>query len=294
MPKLLMLRGLPGSGKSTFAKDLVDKEQYVRVNKDDLRAMLDNGKHSKFKEEFVLEIRDNIIREALEQGRNIVVDDTNIHPKHEQQLKKLAHDSLEIANVTFEIKEFFDVPVETCIERDLKRTNSVGSKVIYRMLKEAKENYPDRFPKEEVEKYVDNPNLPNCVICDLDGTLAILNGRNPYDASTCEQDNINESVKRTIHMYWRENYTIIFMSGRSDKYREQTQRWLNKYHFNEVPLFMRSEGDNRRDCEVKKELFDKYIKDKYNVTLVLDDRNQVVELWRSLGLTCWQVAPGDF
>ena len=86
MPKLLVLRGLPGSGKTTYARDLVDKLGYVRVNKDDLRKMLHNGQHSQSKEEMVLEIRDLIVINALKEGKNVVVDDTNIHPKHENNL----------------------------------------------------------------------------------------------------------------------------------------------------------------------------------------------------------------
>lgn len=57
---------------------------------------------------------------------------------------------------------------------------------------------------------------------------------------------------------------------------------------------MRPEGDIRKDSIVKREIFENYIRDYYNIQFVLDDRNQVVEMWRSLGLKCLQVQEGDF
>jgi len=74
----------------------------------------------------------------------------------------------------------------------------------------------------------------------------------------------------------------------------QTMDWLieNEVDFDE--LHMRNPGDQRKDSVVKREMFDEFIKDKYNVLFVVDDRDQVVEMWRSMGLTCLQVNYGDF
>ena len=112
MPKILLLRGLPGSGKSTVAKKLVEDKGYVRVNKDDLRAMLHNSKHSSKREEFILDVRDMIISAALGDGKNVVVDDTNLHPKHEKRLRALA------ANLGCHYDEdnsLLLLPIQTCI-----------------------------------------------------------------------------------------------------------------------------------------------------------------------------------
>ena len=147
MPKLLVLRGLPGSGKTTYARDLVEKMGYVRVNKDDLRKMLHNGHHSQSKEEMVLEIRDSIVFSALYAGKNIVVDDTNIHPKHEKRLRQIADMVSKTKKVSFKVMdEFLKTPVEQCIENDLKRFDSVGEQVIRKMHREAMRHYPDLFP----------------------------------------------------------------------------------------------------------------------------------------------------
>jgi len=57
---------------------------------------------------------------------------------------------------------------------------------------------------------------------------------------------------------------------------------------------MRSQGDTRPDEIVKREIYEEHIKPLYNVDFVLDDRNKVVKMWRSLGLKVLQVAEGNF
>lgn len=278
MKKVIITKGLPGSGKSTWAKKLIDKypNQYKRINKDDLRAMLDNSKHSKDAEKFVLKIRNQVILMALEEGKHVIIDDTNLHPKHEKTIRELTKG---IAEVT--IQDFTDVDLETCIQRDLNRLKSVGEKVI-------REMYND-FLAPKLEKITINENLPHAIICDLDGTLALLNGRSPYDASSCEKDELNSVVASLI-----KDKLVLLVSGREDKYREQTINFLQIHQINYEKLIMRETGDFRKDSIIKKEIFDTQIREFYNIDFVLDDRNQVVQMWRQLGLTCLQVAEGDF
>lgn len=128
MPTLLILKGLPASGKSTYAKQLVDRGNWKRINKDDLRAMLDNSNWSEANEKFILNIRDMIIVEALSAGKNIVIDDTNLAPKHETDIRQL----VESFHPDIEVK-FFECTPEICIERDSKRSVSVGANVIWGM-----------------------------------------------------------------------------------------------------------------------------------------------------------------
>ena len=160
----------------------------------------------------------------------------------------------------------------------------MGEQVIRKM-------YNQYIRTHEEHKY--NPELPNCIICDLDGTLAILNGRSPYDASTCDQDLINQPVLDVINRF-KSTHKIFFFSGREDKYKDQTIKFLEKCGIEEYVLEMRKTGDFRKDNIVKKEMYEEHIRDLFNVLFVLDDRNQVVELWRDLGLTCFQVAEGNF
>lgn len=140
--------------------------------------------------------------------------------------------------------------------------------------------------------------LPKAIICDLDGTLSLNHRRrNPYDASNClDTDDINTPVLETVKALVNAGYELIFVSGREDKYRESSEAFIKEYipaHF-EWKLYMRKSGDFRKDSIVKEEIFDHKIDGYYNVLLVLDDRNSVVDQWRMMGLTCYQVAPGDF
>ena len=273
--------GLPASGKSTWAKNKVDKSpnSIKRVNKDELRAMLDNSYFSKGNEKFVLNIQDAIIKESLENGKHIIVDNTHLAPKHEARIRELIK-----GLAVLEIVDFRDVALETCIERDLKRSNSVGEKVIRDMYNQF--IAPPRTPKP-----VHNPDLPDAVLCDLDGTIALIGDRSPYDAAKCEQDLVNEPVRSILQTSGK---AIVFVSGREDKFKPQTLAWLEKHNISFDALHMRKSGDMRKDSIVKKEIYEEFILDKYNVAFVLDDRDQVVRVWRDLGLTCLQVDYGDF
>ncbi len=120
-----------------------------------------------------------------------------------------------------------------------------------------------------------------------------LNGRNPYNASLCANDLPNKPVLEIIKRFVT-THTIIFVSGREDTYSLQTQAWIKKYFALPCVLIMRKARDNRKDFIVKSEIYNDHIRNKFFVEFVLDDRDQVVELWRSNGLTCLQVAPGAF
>lgn len=87
---------------------------------------------------------------------------------------------------------------------------------------------------------------------------------------------------------------VIVMSGRDEACRAETEQWLVDNGIQYDHLFMRPEGDMRKDSIVKAELFDEHIRDNFDVKFVLDDRQQVVDMWRSMGITCLQVAEGNF
>jgi predicted kinase len=273
--------GLPASGKSTWAKAKVDKSPNAvkRVNKDELRAMLDNSYFSKGNEKFVLNIQDQIIKAALEEGKHVIVDNTHLAPKHEARIRELIK-----GLAVLEIVDFRHVALETCIKRDLSRFNSVGEKVIRDM-------YNQFIAPPRNLKPVHNPDLPDAIICDLDGTLALIGDRSPYDGASCEKDFVNEPVRSILQ---KSGNAIVFVSGREDKSKPQTLAWLEKHGISFDALHMRKSGDMRKDSIVKQEIYEEFILDKYNVAFVLDDRDQVVRVWRDLGLTCLQVDYGDF
>lgn len=278
--KILMLKGLPGSGKSTYAKGIVERDgNWVRVNKDTIRDMM--GGYTNKKEGLVIRFRNALIRTALDEGKNVIVDDTNFHPKHEAAISQIARDF----ESEFEIY-YVNIPLEACIKNDLNRPVSVGEKVIRRM-------YED-YVRPAFHKVERNEKLPKAVICDLDGTLALHNGRDPYDASTCDQDLVNQPVAEAIWKYGRDDYEILFTSGREEQFRPQTMKFLARAGMPRYQLFMRKTGDHRKDHVVKNELYWEFIDKNYNVEAVFDDRQRVVDMWRDMGFTVFQVADGNF
>lgn len=137
--------------------------------------------------------------------------------------------------------------------------------------------------------------LPKGIICDLDGTLSLIHNRSPFDASKCEQDKPNIPIVNLVKNYKKLGYKILLLSGRDGKYESQTISWLEKHGVIYDALWMRKPKDNRKDAIIKEEIFRIEIENKYYVEFVLDDRNQVVDLWRKdLKLPCLQVFYGDF
>lgn len=292
--KLIMTVGIPASGKSTWAKEevLKGRGRVKRVNKDDLRAMIDNKQWSKDNEKNIIAIRDDIIEHYLTGEFTVIVDDTNFSAKHQIRLEEIA----EKYGAEFEVKDFTHVPLATCILRNSKRENPVPENTIRSMF--------NTFVKKkgDVAQYtppVFNPDLPDCIIVDIDGTLAHMNGRSPYDYSKVSTDILDETVVDILRHYREEltdmpsNY-IIVVSGREDSCRMETIQWMENNYVTYDELYMRKSGDMRDDRIVKQEIYEEFIKPRYNVRFVLDDRNRVVDMWRSLGLKCLQVAPGDF
>lgn len=281
MSKLLILKGLPASGKSTYAKELVAKG-WKRVNKDDLRAMVDNGKWSKANEKLILSTETHLVMKYLKEGFNVVVDDTNF--AHEQRWIDVARNIDVVTD--FEVK-FFDTPLKECIERDSKRGDkSVGKKVIVEMY--------TRYLKNNIPLIEWKDNLKSCYVFDIDGTLAIMKDRSPYDWKRVGEDSLNEPIAKINRDCQNWCDKIIVVSGRDSICRQETIDWLDKNNLKYDLLYMRPEGDTRKDTLIKEEIYNTYIKDQFNVLGVFDDRDGVVAMWRSKGLTCLQVADGNF
>ena len=139
------------------------------------------------------------------------------------------------------------------------------------------------------------------IVVDLDGTCALIHQRKngPYDASRCDEEDLpNIPVIETVKALTFAGYYVVFCSGREDKHREPTMRFLHN-HFPEMNgdyvLFMRQTKDQRKDAIVKREIYEEQIAHRFDVLLVLDDRASVTKMWREeLGLTVLQCADGDF
>lgn len=296
MTKLIILQGLPASGKSTYAKQFVQENtSYIRVCRDDLRRM--RGVYwLPEQEELISSWEKETTRLALKSGYNVILDATNLNSKYWRSWQHLANDS----GAEIEFKRF-DVDLDECIRRDKEREDSVGEDVIKKMYKDYVKlvnNGVPELPKEDslvFEKVIQDDKLLKAIIVDLDGTIALnLGKRSPYDFSRVYEDTPNTSVIKIIHRYregsFGESNEIIFVSGREDSCRDKTIKWLeDKCGFLKPKLFMRKTGDRRKDAIVKKEILDKEIKNKYYIEAVFDDRLSVSKMWHQIGLTLLKV-----
>lgn len=282
------MMGIQGSGKSTWAKEYVAKNPgAVRVNNDELRLMFFNRVFDEKDTKHIDTAREALIEHYLAKGLTVIVDNMNLSPKHEQRYRYLAAEN----NISFEIQDFRHVPLKECIDRDKKRTNPVGEKVIRQM-------YMKYIFKEPPAILYDS-NLSDCIICDLDGTLAKMCDRSPYDEAKSDGDFLHEHVYNILRSLLNfeptyQSTTLILMSGRDEgRGREATERWLLKYNVPYDYLYMRKAGDVRSDDIVKEELYNEHVKGKFNVRAVFDDRLKVCRLWYRLGLPLFRVGDPD-
>lgn len=284
MSKLLMLRGLPASGKSTFAENLMKTGEYYRVNRDLLRTMLHCDKFNSKNEIMTIETQRLIVGTLLADGKNVIVDDTNLGEKHLVAWQRVA----ETFGAAFEM-QVIDTPFKTCIERNKNRDKKVPESVIRNMALQY-----GMF------------NLKKIVVVDIDGTVADCTHRQHHvngegkkdwksffstmDEDTPRTDVYQKAMDEAIHA----GAEIIFVSARPEDYRDVTEAWLKKHDMDYIALVMRGRGDSRPDTQVKRDIHEKYLK-QYEIVKVFDDRPVVIEMWRGLGLTVEDVGNGiDF
>lgn len=271
--KLTMLKGLPGSGKSTKARaEVVSGGNCGRINRDDLRAMLFDSVWTGKREDVVVDCEKAIVQVLFDHSMNPIVDDTNLSEKH----KKMWGEVARRRGQNFTVSDL-DVSVEECRARDAAREKRVGRAVIDRM---ALQNGMIGWGSRPI------------LLCDIDGTIAngdhrvhLVSGETKdWKAyfSLLSEDAPIEAVIQKVRKYWYD-HTVCMVSGRPDTYQYETMEWLTKY---EVPynwLFMRPGSDKRPDTEIKAG-FLRHIP-KENVALVLDDRPSVCKMWEENGLT---------
>ena len=285
--KSIVTIGIPCSGKTSWAEEYARKNGFVNVNRDDLRFTI-TGHRSwgtyKFKgetENMVTDIQRSMIKEAANRGKSVIVSDTNLVKRRRDELVKF----LKETGFSVEFKEFH-VSLEEAYKRDALRANGVGRDVIYSMYQKYLEY------KGDVKKHVHTCDKIPAVCFDVDGTLAHMNGRSPFDWHRVKEDDPDVFLINLANMLSKK-YRIIVLTGRDGSCLEDTKEWLteNGMHFDEI--FIREKGDMRKDYVVKKELFFEHIDQKYNVHAVFDDRPQVItHAWLPMGvktLTC-----GDF
>lgn len=297
MREIKVLRGIPASGKSTWTKQfLAENPRFKRVNKDSFRRMLIGDNWDVKIEKIVHELQEHAIETLLGKGNSVLLDNTHLGEKYFTEVCNLAK---RIGNVTVSEK-WFDVPLEECLKRNSTRigVERVPEDIVRKMYASiegiSKAERTIYFPKV-VKTFERNNNLEDCIIVDIDGTLAINTTRSPFEWNRVGEDTVNTPVAEIVKLYHYDHVRVIIFSGRDAICRDETIKWLENNFIPFDELYMRKEKDMRGDDIVKRELFDAHVKGKRNVLFVLDDRDRVVKVWRrDLNLTCLQVAEGNF
>lgn len=308
MAELKILRGLPGCGKSTRAREWVNESPDTRaeVNRDAIRLMLGGyvvGSQSQ--EAMVTRVSHTTISDLLKSGVDVVCSDTNLQMKYVKDLYRIAM----AQSAEVEVWDMTDVDLWTCLDRNNKRQDKapVPVDVITKMYNRSVlgKEYPLPLPEEDSamkgsDFYVGDIGLNWVDICDIDGTVADCKGiRSPYDYTKVLNDNPRAKI---IDLLWsrnRDGVGLVFVSGRPDidNVRADTEAWLAEHVGLPYRMLLMRPADRQQvnDAIVKRDLFDDNIRGKYNIGVVLDDRDRVVNMWRrQLGLDCLQVQEGSF
>lgn len=293
MPEIKILRGAPASGKSTYALEWVQRgTNRVRINRDDIR-FTNFGAYTGVDEQAVTVLEDATLVAAMKASLDIVLDATNLNAKFLKGKIKLAHKWG--YTVTH---EDFDVARDELKLRDSMREKKVGDSVIDsfydRYLRKGFPLFPEVEAPLEFRSYNGTPGMPKAIIVDIDGTLAHMNDRSPYDDKRLHEDTVDDIVRDIVSRY-EEDHGIVVMSGRDEgKCRTATEAWLERHGIYHDWLIMRPAGDVRNDAVVKNELFENYVAKWWDVKFALDDRDRVVDMWRAKGIKTLQCEPGDF
>ncbi|AUS02811.1 HAD-like domain protein [Vibrio phage 2.275.O._10N.286.54.E11] len=305
---------MQASGKTTWAKELCkhmnrkgSQNRLALISRDEYRDMLAGGiENYTFGNKFSTEVESMITDAAVHQAElavaknlNIVIADMNLNPATQRSWEKFAKKN----NMKVEKKDFYaewlategskfdllvaeDKYLELMIERDLKRPNSLGHEVLT--------NTFNKYLRSELIQHEHIPGLPSAVIFDVDGTLAEMNGRMPYQWKRVGEDTVRENVARVLRMHHAAGDKIIILSGRDGSCQPETEKWLKDNNLHYDHIWMRAPKDQRKDSIIKNELIDDHVNGVFNVHCVYDDRDQVVLVHRRKGLDCFQVAPGAF
>ena len=301
MSKIIAMVGISGSGKSTRAKEIMDaaKGKAIIVSRDKIREMLFGyteetiGEYYKSdfmkKEPLVSKVQDSLIRKGIALRKDVIVDNTHLKRSYLNDLTKYGvgvETELCVAHVT------------QCLERDEIRLRSVGKSIILQQNEQLKVmldhdgNIPDVLePKDLTIKQ--NWNGHRAYIFDIDGTLAHMKDRSPYEYDKVETDEVDQIVRGQLHLLQEDGYKIIICTGRDAVCTEKTLTWLgdNDIAFDE--FYIRPEGSKEPDFVVKERMW-RDICENYYIEGMFDDRNQVVDHARQCGFKVFQVAEGNF
>lgn len=300
--KLIICRGIQGSGKSTWAKQWCheDPEHRVRFNNDDIRNMLGDYWVPN-REKLVTEAKANMITFALIKGYDVVVDNMNLNPKEDEWIRTLCAniEKDKGIHVDIEYKDFW-TPVEECIRRDAMRPNPIGEKVI----RQTWRRYRDFIIREDINnmlkrapKHVDGGRP--VILVDMDATLCLNTSGRPYYGEGAAEGMLDDvAIEGTCALVRRmyEKCKVFIVTGRegTPEIIAATKKWLAMHDIAVDELFFRPVKDYSPGADCKKKIYKDNIEGKYNVQFVLEDNYKCVKMWREQGLLCLQPNEGKF
>lgn len=281
--KLFLLVGCSGSGKSTYASQLVFGGAWGEVNRDFWRfSLFTNGvkdwslyKFTKERENIVTHHCENTFYGLVAAGQNIIVSNTNLNQRDHDYWRAKADE----VGYEFEVK-YFPATLSELLKRDKKRgALAVGQDVLF-------DQWEKWLKITDARKYEPDETKPKIIICDIDSTIAITTTRSHYDYSDAVlTDKPRWDVMLLVESFARTTGAdVICVSGRSDICKEHTQKWLKDYSFDHIALHMRKDKDSRSDCIVKEEIFWQEIAPYYNVIAAFDDRKKIIRKWHDVGV----------
>lgn len=276
--KATLTVGISASGKSTWARERANSHASCDINRDWIRfnivvpdATWATYRFTKAREKEVTRIQEEMIMAAWGMGQDVTISDTNLSPKVRARLTKLLTD----IGYTVELKEF-PITFEEAYKRDNLRANGVGRDILY-------SQWLAWLAFKGRRVYAPDRNKQSAVIFDVDGTLADMNGeRGPFEWSKVGGDIPRQLVIDMANAYYEQGHEIIVLSGRDSVCYDLTYEWLRRFDVPFSALYMRAEGDQRKDSEIKEELFWTDDIQKYNIVACVDDRPQMIRLWHEL------------
>jgi predicted kinase len=293
MPTLHILRGIPASGKSTYAQQWVmeDPQNRVRINRDDIREALTGSASNHTQEKRVTQLTEELTERALKAGKDVMSDNTNTNTKFLPKTIKMAK------RLGADVKhKDFPITVKEALRRNANRERKVPEEVIHRMYNNLGPNgefpvFPGSYPTKPV---VMPKNRKSVILVDMDGTLNDVRGVRHYIADPKRKDfdsfhrmsefePANDEVVDMIKDAHAAGFGVLVTTARSEPYRETTQKWLDDHNIPYENIFMRPEGDFRSDYEVKKDMFQEITK-HYDVVRAVDDNPQAIQAWRENGV----------
>lgn len=298
------MRGLPASGKSTYAEELRSEmesggDSVQVISLDQIRAILFGHLKSdqpldQKREGLCLSHQSRLVKKWLDAGFSVIVDNMHLKENSMDNLLDYLRRSIDFDFDVSQVDLRQGYNLVSLFSRNKNRDIGVDPNFLIKLFIDNRKKLGLPVFRQTEANYEDPyRGKMNTVIVDIDGTIAHMTNRSPCEWNKVEEDVPDQRIIQLISEYAEE---VVFVTGRSEECRDLTEWWIGKHTpFSNSRLFMRPKGDNVRDDVLKARIFMEQIEPHFYVDLVFDDRSSVVDMWRNvMGLKTLQVADGNF